>query len=268
MSYDNLFFGDTDTPNHTQWKIKTESLLEDRNIFNPTAGKYFPLGALTESRDGRLWRYQQNGGVELSPTLCQQSAVGTAGWQNQAQTNGVANAINSKRVTLVMATTVTKDQLIDSYLTIEDLAGEGHMYLISGNTAGTANSTSGYDTIVDIADTGGLRVALTTASEITITLNKYKSVVVFPTDPTGVATGIAHVTVPISYYFWGQVRGPAAVLNGATDTIVVGDACGVGGTTAGAACLLDVAAEGDTLLGYVMRPAGDGETCLIDLKLE
>ena len=43
MSYDNLFWGDVDTPNHSQWRIKAENLLPDRDIWTPTATKYFTL---------------------------------------------------------------------------------------------------------------------------------------------------------------------------------------------------------------------------------
>jgi hypothetical protein len=74
--------------------------------------------------------------------------------------------------------------------------------------------------------------------------------------------------VTANYYYWGQTRGPCPVKKDGTDAIVVGDWCAVGANTAGQACLMDVAADGDTLLGYVMRAPANSETALIDLHLE
>jgi len=270
MSYDNLFHGDVDTPNHSQWRIKAENLLADRDIFHATATKYFPLGAIAESRDGRKWRYCENGAVALTLALANQSAVGTANWQNEGQDNTpTAPTAGDKTVTVVCASTAAAHDFIDGYLTVEDETGESNMYLIKDNKAGTANATSGYDIVVEIADTGGIRTAWTAASgELTLTKNKYKDTVVFPTDPTGVCVGVNHVAVPANYFYWAQVTGPCPVIVDSTDTIVVGDMVAVGANTAGQACLMDVAADGDRLLGYVMRAAGAAETAIIDLCIE
>jgi len=244
-------------------------LTTDTDIWTPTIDQRFMLGCIFDTNDGRRFRYQKAAAVALNAAYCNQSAVGTANWQNEAQTNGSAWAIGDVVVTAVLASTATKDQFIGGYLTVEDGTGEGQMYLIKSNKAGTANATSGYDIQITLADVDGIRVATATSSEVTVTLNKYSDVVVFPTDPTGVATGVNLTAVTASYYFWGQTVGPCPVVVGATDTIVVGDAVGIAtATTAGAACLLDVAADGDVLLGYVMRAAATGETALIDLHLE
>lgn len=254
-------------------KLTCRNILDTaaRGIFHPTSTQKHALGRELELNDGtgRKFRYQRAGAVNLSAAYCNQSAVGTANWQNQAQTNGSAFSIGDRRVTIVLASTATKNQFKDAYLTIEDGTGEGQMYVIRSNKAGTANATSGYDIICELADEEGIRIATLTSTELTVTLNKYNGVIVFPTNPTGVATGVNLVAVTATYYFWGQVKGPCPVVVGNTDTIVVGDAVGVGtATTAGAACLLDAAAEGDVLLGYVMRAAATDETALIDLHLE
>jgi len=270
MSYDNLFWGDIDTPNHTQWRIKAENLLADRDIFHATSTKYFPLGAIAESRDGRRWRYCENGAVALTKALVNQAAVGTANWQNEAQDNtpSVPSA-GDKNVTVVCASTASAHDFIDGYLTVEDETGEGNMYIIKDNKAGTANATSGYDIEIEIADAGGIRTAWTAASgEITLTKNKYKDTIVFPTNPTNVAVGVNHIAVAANYFYWAQVTGPCPVIVDSTDTIVVGDWVAVGANTAGQVCLMDVAAEGDTFIGYVMRAAGGSETAIIDLHIE
>lgn len=87
MSYDNLFHGSKAVPNNTQWRIRAESLLADRDIWHPTATKYFPLGAIAESRDGRRWRYCEEAGNALAIANVTQSAAETANWTYTAQTN-------------------------------------------------------------------------------------------------------------------------------------------------------------------------------------
>ena len=246
------------------------SFQDASHLFTPTADQKHPLAQILDLPDGRRFRYCKEGGNALSAAYCTQSAVGTANWQNQAQTNNPdVPAVGDVEVTITLAATATKDQFEGAWLTIEDGTGEGQAYLIESNKAGTDNATSGYDIVCQLADEGGIRIALAAATELTVTLNKYAEVVVFPTNPTGVATGVPLMAVPANYYFWAQTLGPCPVVVGATDTIVVGDPVGIGtATTAGAACLLDVAADGDVLLGYVMHAASTGETALIDLHLE
>jgi len=270
MSYDNLFHGNTDTPNHSQWKIKAESLLPDRDVFHTTATKKFPLGARADSRDGKRWRYCENGAGALTKGYVNQSAVGSSDWQNQEQTYGVAAAIGDKILNLNMTATVAKDAFVDGYLTIEDGTGDHEMYSVKSNSVGVADDTSGYDFTVEIADAGGIRTATATTSEVTLTLNKYKDTIVFPTDPTGVCTGVNNVAVAANYFFWSQVKGPCACVPDTTAANVVGDMVAAAPNTAGLVGLMDIAADGDVLVGYVMRAGAHAtsETTLVDLMLE
>ena len=270
MSYDNLFWGDTDTPNHSQWRIKAENLLEDRNIFKATANKYFPLGAIAESRDGRRFRYSKNGAVALTKALVNQGAAGTSDWQDEIQTNNPSlPTAGDKVITVTMTATATKNQFIDGYLTVEQGTGYNEMYIIKGNKAGVANATSGYDIEIEIADAGGIRTAFAVTSNITVTLNKYDSVIEADADPTNVLTGVSLVDVTSGYYFWSQVKGPAPVTCDDTDTIVVGDMVDVSAdaTIPGAIALADAAAD-DHIVGLCMRACATSETALIDLKIE
>jgi len=268
MSYDNLFWGSSAVPNHTQWRIKAEKLHSDCDIFHATSTKKFPLGALAESRDGRKWRYCENGAVALTKALVNQSAAGTANWQDELQTNGNAAAIGDKIFTVTCASTASAHEFIDGYLTVEQGTGGDELYIIRDNDAGVANATSGYDIKCYIADAGGIRVATATTSNITLTKNKWKDVIVLPTDPTGARVGVNLVAVPANYFFWAQTRGPCPVTKDSTDTIVVGDMVSAGHNVAGQCCLMDVAAEGDTLLGYCIRASANAETAIIDLCLE
>jgi hypothetical protein len=271
MSYDNMHSGSDSYPNQTQWKIKVESLLADVNIFTPHVGKKFPLGARAESRDGRIWRYQQNGAGILPKANGAQSAVETANWVDEVQTNNTdIPIVGAKLINVVMQTTAVIDQFVDSYLWVEQGTGEGDMYLVKNNKAGTTNSSGGFDVVFEIADTGGLRTVYATTSNISILLNPYRDVIIFPTDPTGICTGICHTAVPVEYYFWGQVHGPCVVMNG-TDDIVTGDNVTIGAQAEGVLSLEDGAApnEGDVVVGYVMRgTTQDNEAALVFLTIE
>ena len=239
------------------------------NFWTPTTDKKHMLGTIFDLDDGRRFRYQQNGAVALTIALANQSAVGTANWQNEAQTNSPSlPAVGDETITITAASTAAKVAFIDAYLTVEDGVGESNMYIIKTNKAGVANATSGFDIVCEIADAGGVRTAWEAASELTVTVNKYKDVVVVPTNPTGTATGVNLTAVPAASFFWGQTIGPCPVIKDSTDTIIVGDPCALAPNTAGQIGLLDAAAEGDVLAGYVMRAVASAETALIDLRLE
>ena len=268
MSYDNM----NNESDQSAWKIRAESLYADRDIFHPTTTKKFPLGAQAESRDGRKWRYQQNGAGVLVKALGQQAAVEIAGWVDEVQTdNPDLPSVGDKLLMVNLTTTAVKDEFVDAYLWVEEGTGEGEMYLVKGNKAGVANTEgpSGCDILFEIADQCGLREAYIAAATISIKVNPYKDVIVFPTDPTGICTGIAHTAVAAESYFWGQVHGPCVVMNG-TDSIVTGDWIEIGGQAEGVCSLHDdgTAFEGSVQIGYAIRAAASSEAALIFLTIE
>ncbi len=269
MSYDNYFEGGlnragVDVPNHAQWRIAAESLYADRDIFNPTATKKFPLGALAEARDGRRWRYCENAGSTLALALINQQAAGTTNWQDIGQDNSpAAFAVGDKIVTVTLTSTATAGDFIDGYLTIENGDGEGTLYLIKDNKTGVVNATSGYDVVIEIADTGGIRIATlaTSGTDLTVTKNKNKDVVVEA--GTGVLVGVNLVAITADYFFWAQTRGPCPVKS-ATTIGVIGDAVM---SSSGSAVILGNAAT-DVIVGHVLRAAANTETAIIDLSIE
>lgn len=267
MSYDNYHNGSVSVPNQSQWRIKAESLLADCDIWTPHDDKRFPLGAIAESRDGRKWRYQRcDDTTAITLATINQSAVETANWVDEPQTvasGAVAAAIGDKSITLLVQTAPTADVWVDGYLWVENGTGKGHMYVIKEHTLTTTP-------VVQIADAGGFRLATADATDISILANPYARVVTFPTNPTGICTGVAHVAVAVDQYFWGQVHGPCAVFNG-TDDLVTGDQVCAGGQAAGVCSLEDGAApnEGDVTIGYAMRATTqDNEVALVFLTIE
>ena len=267
MSYDNQFWGDVDTPNHSQWKIKVESLLADRNIFNPTAGKKFPLGAIADSRDGRRFRYVKDGGSGLTKATMCQASVPIVGNTEVVNTNGTAAVAGDKIITIGTTTTIAKDALIDGYLLCVDVTAAilGDMYLIKSNTAGT-------EPRLEIADTGGIRTAIPTAAELTVMKNKFRDVITVPAAAaTAVRVGVSLVDFTADYFGWVQTRGYAALLVDA-NTLVVGNPAGET-TTAGVAGGVGViAGDGtDPIWGIVVVKSTNGQTdqpAIIDLMLE
>ncbi len=271
MSYDNLFWGSQAVPNQSQWKIKAESLLADRNIWTPTADKKFPLGALAESRDGRRWRYQEEAGNALAIAVVCQSAAETTNWTYTAQTNiPTIWVAGDKIITVVTDTTIVAHELIDGYVYVPDGTGQGNMYIIKDNKVGTTNASSGFDIVIEIADTGGIRTAIVAASDVTVWKNKYKDTIIFPTNPTGPCTGVTMTAITASYFYWAQVRGYCPVVT-ASDTLVIGDRVSVG-ITAGHAALPDddaTADEGDVVIGYCVKAAtATSDYSIVNLTIE
>ena len=265
MSYDNL----NDGSNQSAWRIQVENLYADRNIWTPTADKKFPLGALAEARDGRLWRYCENSGATLAIATLHQSAVETANWTYTAQTNTPDVWVaGDKIITVVSDTAFAVHDLIDGYVYVPDGTGQGNMYIIKDNKVSTSNASSGSDTIIEIADTGGIRTAIVAASDVTLWKNKYKDILIYPTDPTGPCTGVSMTSITADYFFWSQVKGYCPVING-SETVVIGDIVCAGTNTAGAIGLADVAADGDTIIGYCAKAStATSDYAIIDLTIE
>lgn len=245
--------------------LEPAQLHSAEDVWHPHTTQKYMLGCKCEFNDGRLYRYCSNGAVALTAGYVNQQAAGTANWQNEVQTNGTAASIGDTSIKIAVSTAPTANQWDNGYLTIEDGTGEGQMYVIKEHTLTTTPT-------IQIADTGGIRVATAVTSEVTVTKNLYKDVVVSATNPTGIAVGVNPVAVTAStsattYYFWSQVRGPAAVVVDDTDTIVVGDYVAGSASVAGACALMDAAAD-DVPWGRVMRAAATGETALIYLTIE
>jgi len=245
-------------------------LTADANFWTPTATQKHMLGAKFTTDDGRVFRYQKNGAGALTIANGAQQAVETAGWVDEIQTNNPnLPSVGDTSITVTMATTATKDQFANGIVWVEQGTGIGTEYRIKGNKAGTANATSGFDIVIELADAGGCRIAYAVTSNVSVKLNTYDTVVVFPTNPTGVCTGFCKTAVSANYYFWGQTKGECVCMNG-TDTIVTGDQVCIGGQAEGVLSLEDGANpnEGDVTVGYAIRAAASDEAALVMLTIE
>ena len=129
------------------------------------------------------------------------------------------------------------DRFAEGYLVTTDDAGEGYMYRIKGNTVSTAATTTTF-TLYD-----GLKVALTTSSDVFILGPKYRKVV----QGTATLSPVAIATVPCTgtseYFFWAQYKGVAPVTIQTGTSLAIGVpavASSSGGVKIAAAAASDV----------------------------
>ena len=276
MSYDNLWDGGTNHAgtvydNMTQWRIKCEDLYSDRDIWTPTATRYFPLGAIAESRDGRRWRYCQAGTTALTLARLQQSPAQDAQQIAQLAQTAYGASVGAKTLDVLCTTgnAMTASDLIDGWMLVGDggATSMGQMYLIKDNKWTTSDTVMH----VEIADQGGIRVAIAATDDIAFLQNQYKGLIVTTESPAGNIVGVTMTAVTASYFFWAQTRGPCAVMIDVADTIVVGDPvmASVDNTAAsdGTVALVDASAD-DFIVGNCMMTGATSECSIIDLRLE
>lgn len=191
------------------------------------------LGMLRIEPDGRKFRYAYAGAAALAAGKIG-IMVGVAAYHINIAPAAAA-AIGATEVTVTLgATAATVDQYKDGYLQVNDGTGEGHSYLIAGNTA-AALSTSCVVTLKD-----PLQVALTVAgSEVSLIPNPWRGVTESATSESGPA-GIPMKAVPINYYYWCQTGGVAICLAEGTDalgtTLELGAGAGAVKVQAGYTC--------------------------------
>lgn len=276
MSYDNLFWGGKTNgaavvDNHTQWRIKVEKLLPEVNIFTPHTRKAFPLGAIAEARDGRLFRYCENGtAAELAKALVNSSAALDAQAITSTVQTAYGAAAGEKKFDVLLTTgnAWVADDLIDGWLLVSDGgAAMSDMYMIKGNKFTIDDTVMN----VEISDTGGLRTAIAATDDVILFQNKCANTVVSATDPVSAMVGVSLAIVPIStasvkYYYWAQFKGPAPILVDGTDTVVVGDTVTLSDSVDGTIHLNDAGAD-DVIVGTCVFAGAVNEPCIIDMLI-
>ncbi len=225
----------------------------------------FAIGAKMELDDGRIYRYTHAGTTQLEKALMCQSAITPGNWLEIVQT-GKAAAIGATVFGILISTgsTFVAHDWDEGWLIVNKVTGLNEVYSIASHTVHDT------DPFVTILDPGGIRVAFTATSEISIKQNLWKKTIVHPvTTATGSAVGVPAVAIAASSYGWLQTRGPCAMTVDTTDTLVIGEAVGLPGTNAVAGA---VGNPTDSIAGNVWGRAisigaGD-ETALVYLDLE
>jgi len=196
-----------------------------------SVGALHDLGQYFDDEFGRRFRYAKNGGVALVAGHAVQSSVlaGATTTLQTAATVAVASNLEDTRIFINALTTAQDASLFkDGMAAFYDasLAG-GYFRLVKDNNA---LATTGVVSYIDLYEP--LPVALTTSDTVALSINPYSGTIIVPvTTPTGKILGVAPTAVPISYYFWVQTRGWAALH--LKDGAVAAGIVKVGGSTAG-----------------------------------
>lgn len=219
--------------------------------------------------DGRVFYYAQAGATALNPNVLVQMKVGLVGHNvsltpstsiGDWSTSAAGIPIGSASIGVVWVTGKDSGEYVDGYMTVETTPGAGMYRIAQDNDSGSSSTV----TVIRLAEDDTLQIAaLTTVSKLAFTPNPYTSLIVAQTTLTGVVMGVTPVNVPISYYFWLQTAGPAAVRYNDLVAAVVGEkVVGGVGATAGDAVgmpkttVTTTAAINTTLnpLAYTSRP--------------
>lgn len=229
-----------------------------QGLYDVSAVALQRLGTIRALDDGRVYAYAKAGGVALLAGKLNQSKVPAVADHIECV---VANtAIGAKRISVTLGGSIVaaKDLYKDGYLWINKNTGVGQLLKIRGHAAIGAGGT-GYFELYD-----ALRVATASSAEASIGVHPQDGVVITPTTLTAPIAGVSPIAVPLSNYFWNQVKGPCCalvdgtwVVGGAlcpsasvggaimpqaetTITVTVGTACQVNITAEYGMCMLDV----------------------------
>lgn len=216
----------------------------------------YALGTQLWLPDGRKYVFVENGGTEIAAGRLCQSPVPGANFDELAVAAAAAVGATSIQVTNG-ATAITADQFADGYISIEDDAGEGHIYKIDSQHDAVA--ASGTFT-VPLAPGVSVQVALTTSTTAGLLQSPYQDIIIHPSPPTAKLVGVTPTTLEADRYGWLQFAGPCSLLTDGTllifQQVVASDA-------------VDGAVEpADSAITDGTPPTGHGELVMVGDVLE
>ncbi len=246
-------------------------LIAESGIYTPTVDQKHTLGVEFDMNDGtgRWFRYCRNGASAIfAKALMAQAEAVTANWVDEPQTvsgGAVVAAIGDPAITLLVQTAPTANQWDDGWLLVNNGTGEGELYLIKSHSL-TTNPK------VQLVDEGGIRTVTVDGTDITVIKNLFNGTIVVPAAAgTMTPIGVSLASVPISYYYWAQFRGPCPMLvdtNGGGAVLVAGNMCGEPASAQDDGTVGVVEADGTLVLyGTVLWVSTDLEYGLVDLML-
>jgi len=218
------------------------------------------LGMVRPVSDNRTFVYTKAGSVDLAAGKMCQAAAPVADHLNQLVKANAA--VGDKEVVMAIgATALTANQYHEGWLHVNDATGEGFVYKIRGHKAYAASATD-----VKILLYDGIRKALVAdVSEVTLTRNRYDSVILMPTAPSSSPVGVPPIDVPAGRYFWLQLAGASVCL--ADGTLIVGTPCVTSDIVSGAVEDFVPGTSLDTVVGRVLQVNANTEYALIDLRM-
>ena len=188
------------------------------NPYAESSTQLFPLGARLDWGDRAFVYVEMDGSVTVGK-LIQQTASIVANHSQCTATATTAVGQHDVSIETQGDTDLTADLYAGGYLIVNDdgaATGEGQTLRIKSHPAHDHSD----DASVVISCFDPLTTALTTASELTLTKNPWKDVIVAPAAETGAIVGATTIDMTDNYFGWLQVRGPKAMLAG--ETMVLG----------------------------------------------
>lgn len=176
-----------------------------QGIYQTSSTAKETLGTLRILQDGRKFRYAKAGANNLSAGKVGVAAAIEGDAMNESITAAVSVGEKVISLTLGGSLSYDEDYFKGGFLQINDAAGEGRAYPISGSTevdSGTA---------ITVTLEEGIKEALTTSSEYTLVHSPWMAVTESTTEES-LAVGVAPVDVTANYYYWAQTGGPAICL--------------------------------------------------------
>jgi|TARA_Y100000310_G_C20699561_1_gene828479 hypothetical protein len=215
------------------------------------------IGTMAVTTDGRVYRYTEAGAVNLGAgKLCVAQPI-VANHENMSVQAAAAVGATSVTVTLG-ATAAAANDYANGYLTINDAAGEGVTYLVTGHPAADANAT------LTLSLAQPVKVALTTSSQASLQMNPWKESVISVTDQLDMPIGIPNQAITATEFGWIQTRGVCSAL--ADETLAIGADLTIGTSVAGAVEVVDAA--GEPRVGYAIQAGVDTEHRAIYLQID
>jgi hypothetical protein len=241
--------------------LKTQGFTQ--GIFQQSQFQTEYLDTVRVTEGGRVFAYSQAGATALGVGKVTTSPIPVSGQNHQNRTIGAVAAVGATSVVCTLGAAVTDNYYKNGWMHVNDCGagtGEAYVYRIKSHPSGTTL------VLFDLIDP--IRLACTIAAQLSFTQNRQSLVIVLPAAAAVMSScvaGVPPIPVTAGYYFWNQVKGPAAVLAGGT--LAIGEECGPDITVPGAVIALVHATGTDVTLGTVMDIAANTEYALINLSV-
>lgn len=215
------------------------------------------LGQYGATDDGRVYRYGKAGAVALDPGKVMVAAAAVANHVNR--TSSAAYSVNASEIAFALgATSAAENLYADGYLNVNDEAGEGVLYKITGHAAVASSGT------ITVQLKNGLKVALTTSSNLSLYKNSLDAVIIAPGAVAHQAVGVPNVNFAAAAYGWFQVGGYCSVLS---DGIITKGAGAILSDAVNGAVEVEVAGTVTQRIGTAIEATVDTEYYPINLRL-
>ena len=183
----------------------------------------WPLGHYLVLPDGRKYRFTLNDAtVEVAGNLYQASLP--VANHDELVVSTVPAAGDTALVATLDATSAARDLYSEGTIHTNKATSLGYAYHIkramSDGEGHAAVASSGIIT-VNLEDGETVQVAGSGSTEVTLTKNRFDTVLIHASPPTAMLVGVSPGVCAASRYYWSQVSGEAAVL--ADGTLLVGN---------------------------------------------